>query len=77
MAKKYYSFTNMVLTSLIALLGFGSCKTTKKVENEPTPKESEFQLDADSVERAIPRPRNEIRVLYGVPPTRMTPLKRE
>jgi hypothetical protein len=34
MSKKINSFWRLLLGSLIALLGFGSCKTTKKVQTD-------------------------------------------
>ncbi len=82
MTKKFYSVFNWLLSSLIVLLGFGSCKTTKKVEKEGTTTESVDQGQAaDSVQQKKLRggeirllygpkpPRKEIRVLYGPPPT--------
>ncbi|MBQ7663191.1 MAG: hypothetical protein IJS48_07480 [Prevotella sp.] len=69
MAKRFYSFSNMMLTSLIALLGFGSCKTTKKVESpkDPTIEEKNQKLEVDTLPQ---RPDRAIKLLYGVPATR-------
>ena len=69
MAKRFYSFSNMMLTSLIALLGFGSCKTTKKVESpkDPTIEEKFQKLEVDTLPQ---RPDRAIKLLYGVPATR-------
>ncbi|MCR5818380.1 MAG: hypothetical protein K6F89_04700 [Prevotella sp.] len=69
MAKRFYSFSNMMLTSLIALLGFGSCKTTKKVESpkDPTIEEKIQKLEVDTLPQ---RPDRAIKLLYGVPATR-------
>lgn len=68
MAKKFYSFSNLLLTSLIALLGFGSCKTTKKVESTKYSTNID-KLPVDSVFRPQ-TPDRTVRLLYGVPPTR-------
>lgn len=69
MAKKLYSFSNLMLTSLIALLGFGSCKTTKKVESPKDPTNNIDKLTIDSIFRPQ-TPDRTVRLLYGVPPTR-------
>lgn len=34
MAKKIHSFWRIILSSIITLLGFTACKTTKKVQKE-------------------------------------------
>ncbi len=82
MTKKFYSVFNWLLSSLIVLLGFGSCKTAKRVEKEGTTTENINQGQAaDSLQKQkLPNgeirvlygpkpPRKEIRVLYGPPPT--------
>jgi hypothetical protein len=68
MAKKFYSFWNLLLGSFITLLGFGSCKTAKNVQ------QAEEQLvlygppPAEVIEKEEPVDR--IRLLNGVPPVR-------
>jgi len=61
-----------MLGSLIALLGFGSCKTTKKVQSidepvvlyGPPPVEVEKQIEKQN-------PGREMKLLYGAPPVRI------
>lgn len=68
MKKRVYSFWNLVLGSFIALLGFGSCKTSKKVQPTdgtvvlygPPPVKVEKQNSGQ-----------EMKLLYGVPPVRV------
>lgn len=67
MAKKIHSFWRLLLGSLITLLGFTACKTSKKAQQEdsavvlygPPP----AKVDKQQVDR--------IRLLYGVPPIRV------
>lgn len=76
MAKKFYSFWNLLLGSLITLLGFGSCKTAKKVQpDEPAivlygapPVKIEKQEPPVQVERQDPG--KVMKLLYGPPPVR-------
>ena len=75
MTKKLYSLASILLTSLITLLGFCSCKTKKQVIIEP-PKP--YQMNrADSINAGlIPppeqkvKPADPIKVVYGPPPAR-------
>lgn len=67
MKKKFYTVTNLVLTSLITMLGFGSCKTAKPIEKEPVQSDS---LSIDTIDAPIRNPHREIRVLYGPPPAK-------
>ena len=60
MAKRIYSFWNLLLGSLIALLGFGACKTTRKAQ--------------DTTKLYGPPPTNitdPAIVLYGAPPAKI------
>ncbi len=83
MKKKFFTLSNLVLSSLITALGFGACKTTKTSvkENIPTNTEKspaedtdddEPKQSTDSIAPIPKRPGGEIRVLYGPPPTRLT-----
>jgi len=68
MSKRINSFWRLVLGSLIAMLGFGSCKTAKKAQ----PAEEGVVLygpPPTKIERAYPS--QEIRLLYGAPPVRL------
>ena len=67
MPKKFYSTWNLLLGSLIALLGFGSCKTTKK--SQPEERVVLYGPPPAKVERPISG--QEIKLLYGVPPVRI------
>ena len=67
MTKKFYSFWNLLLGSLIALLGFGSCKTTKKAQQE----EAVVLYGPPPVKVEKQNPGQEIKLLYGVPPVRV------
>ena len=73
MTKRFYSAASLLLTSIIALLGFGSCKTKKQVIIEPfTP----VQMSrADSIQAGlIPPPEQKVKpadvmkLVYGPPP---------
>jgi len=77
MTKKFYAITNLLLSSLIALLGFGSCKTAKKVEKENKDTNAElFGVDTikpmpgkEAILLYAARPiKKEIRLLYGPAP---------
>lgn len=77
MKKNFFRITNVLLSSLIALLGFGSCKTAKNAAKEVKP-----ETEVDGVTGATPekkggdtlkvapqpvqRPDQRVRVLYGV-----------
>ena len=76
MTKRVCSIVSIVLTSLITLLGFGSCKTTKKMTAENP--ELVPMSKADSIYQGlIPPPDQVIKpieptpVLYGAPPVRI------
>ena len=68
MKKRFYSSWNLLLGSLIALLGFGSCKTTKKVQQG---EEAVVLYGAPPVKVEKQHPGGEMRLLYGVPPVRI------
>ena len=77
MKKNFYRVTNVLLSSLIALLGFGSCKTTKNASKDVKP---ETEIDGatgatynnkggDTLKvtpQPYQRPDQRVRVLYGV-----------
>ena len=67
MKKRFYSVTNLILTSLITMLGFGGCKTVKTVEQNSEMNDN--TLTIDTIDSAVPNKHREIRVLYGPPPT--------
>ena len=69
MAKKFYSSWNLLLGSLIALLGFGSCKTAKKVQ----PQEETIVYYGPPPAKVIEK-KDSIKVmklLYGAPPVQI------
>ena len=68
MAKKIRSFWRLMLGSLITLLGFAACKTTKKVLKEDDIEEL-YGPPPGVVDRQTPIDR--VRVLYGVPPVKV------
>lgn len=68
MSKKIHSFWRLMLGSLITLLGFAACKTTKKVQKS----DGTIELYASPpgvVDKKQPVDR--VRVLYAVPPVRV------
>ena len=90
MKKNFYRISNVLLSSLIALLGFGSCKTTKEAGKEKVDATTEASTltDGKTVEGtsaddslrmkpqpAPPRP-DRVVVLYGVRPPQQ-PVKKE
>ena len=53
MAKKFKYRISLLCCSLIGLLGFGGCKSSKPVTNEPSPAERlKQQMDAAEMEGA-------------------------
>lgn len=75
MAKRFHSFASIVLTSLIALLGFGSCKTKKQVivgppEFVPMSRADSIQAGLIPPPEHIVKPADPIRLVYGPPPTK-------
>lgn len=73
MKKRFFTLSNLVLSSLITMLGFGACKSAKSVE-----KNSDQQNNGDTIIVAPQKPRGEIRVLYGPPPVRKAvPIERK
>lgn len=76
MKKKIYSFWNLLLGSLIVLLGFGSCKSKKMIQQEneavvlygAPPVKVEKQDPPVQVEREDPG--RVMKLLYGPPPVR-------
>ena len=69
MKKKIYAISNLVLSSLIALLGFGSCKTPKvEMKDKAVSNTNQVVQPTDTVSK--PKPQRDIRVLYGPPPVR-------
>lgn len=78
MKKSFYQVSNILLSSLIALLGFGSCKTTKDVSKEKVDANTEASTPhggitgpiTDSL-NVVPRPvppSERVILLYGVRP---------
>ncbi len=57
MKKRFYSITNVLLSSLIAMLGLGCCKSSKNIETVYGPPPT------DSI-----RDMNDIKEVYGPPP---------
>ncbi len=83
MKKKVLTISNLILSSLITLLGFGACKTQKNMD-----KENQMQINEDDIRKKEPiindsitpirrRPGGEIRVLYGAPPTERIVISKE
>lgn len=68
MGKKIRSFWRLMLGSLITLLGFTACKTTKKVQKSDGTIEL-YGPPPGVVDKKQPVDR--VRVLYGVPPIRV------
>lgn len=77
MSRKIYSVFNWLLSSLIALLGFGACKTTKTAVKEPTQLDQQLSdslrgpnsESGEVIKRRTPSD-GDIRLLYGPPPSR-------
>lgn len=69
-SKKIYSFLNLMLGSLIALLGFGSCKTAKKTR-QPETNTMLVLYGPPPVKVENPNPQKEMKLLYGAPPVRV------
>ena len=68
MAKRIYTFWELLLGSLIALIGFGSCKTAKTVQSlDETPK----LYGPPPTVIGTPQPIDRVVALYGVPPARL------
>ena len=72
MSKKFYSFWNLLLGSLIALLGFSSCKTTKKAQTDdrvvlygPPP----VKVEKQPIDRVV--------ALYAARPVRLEKISEE
>lgn len=66
MRKRFYTVTSMLCSSLIAMLGLGSCKTHKVVmEDEPGPEIYDPQV---RVVEPVEERREELKVVYGPPP---------
>lgn len=88
MKKLFYHVSNVLLSSLIALLGFGSCKTTKEVSKEKVDANTEASTpygdktgkssSAEDSLKAKPRPiapTDRVVVLYGVRPPQQQKIK--
>ena len=73
MAKKFNSVWRLLLGSLIILLGFGSCKTSKNIQ-QPEDDVVLYGPPPASIEK---QPIDHIRLLYGVPPVRMEKIPEE
>lgn len=67
MAKRIYSFWNLLLGSLIALLGFGSCKSSKNLQ--PSDTEKLYGPPPPEIIKG-PKPIEPMKVLYGAPPVK-------
>ncbi len=72
MAKKINNVWRLLLGSFITLLGFGSCKTTKNVQQEEEQLVLYGPPPAEVIEKQEQEPVDRIRLLYGVPPVRRT-----
>ena len=68
MARKIRSLWHLLLGSLITLLGFAACKTTKKVQQTDDIEEL-YGPPPGIVEKQTPIDR--VRVLYGGPPVKV------
>lgn len=77
MKKNFFRITNVLLSSLIALLGFGSCKTAKDAAKDVKPgTEVDGVTGATSENKGgdtlkvapqpVQRPDQRVRILYGV-----------
>lgn len=67
MTKKIHSFWRFLLSTIITLLGFTACKTTKKVQKEDGMMLLYGPPPGVVAER---QPIDETMPLYGVPPTK-------
>jgi len=77
MAKKFYSFWNLLLGSLITLLGFGSCKTAKKIQPEEPAIVLYGAPPPEVIEQAKPIKPEPIKLLYGAPAVRKIEKEKE
>ena len=68
MAKKLISFWRLALGSLISLLGFAACKTTKKAQPGD---EAVVLYGAPPVKVEKQQPVDRVQLLYGVPPVKV------
>ena len=68
MSRKIHSFWRLLLGSLITLLGFAACKTTKKAQQG---KEAEVLYGAPPVKIDKRDSIDRMKLLYGVPPIRV------
>ncbi|MBO4550075.1 MAG: hypothetical protein J5733_05035 [Bacteroidaceae bacterium] len=68
MSKKIRSFWRLALGSLITLLGFTACKTTKKAQRGDDVVEL-YAPPPGVIEKQTPI--DKVRVLYAVPPVRV------
>ena len=68
MAHKIHSFWRLLLGSLITLLGFAACKTSKKAQQGDDILELYAPPPAPLVEK---QPIDPIKPLYGVPPIKV------
>lgn len=68
MAKKIISVWRILLGSLITLLGFTACKTSKKAQQEDS---AVVLYGPPPAKVEKPYPGGEMRLLYGVPPVRI------
>ncbi len=79
MKKKFFTISNLVLSSLITALGFGACKTTKTGIKEGSSANATTEVKEEGNSMPAPsdtinpirRPDKEVKVLYGPPPTRI------
>jgi hypothetical protein len=70
MKKKFYVVCNLLLSSLITLLGFGSCKTHKTVVKEDPVIYIDESVPPPPPDSIVKPPQTEpTPVLYGPPPT--------
>ena len=67
MAKKIRSVWRLVLGSLITLLGFTACKTSKKVQQG----DETLVLYGPPPVQVEKEPIDKVRLLYGVPPIKV------
>lgn len=67
MSKKISSFWRLLLGSLITMLGFAACKTTKDVSQ----KDETAKLYGPPPTIINQKPIDQLKPLYGVPPVRI------
>ena len=67
MARKVHSFWRLVLGSLITVLGFAACRSSKKVQQG----DDTIELYGPPPVKVEKRPIDKIETVYGGPPVRV------